>query len=196
MQHEPFSTQEIAAVMLGRKLTIPQVNDILFARHGYVERRLIRNRVYNMTKSKNVVIRMETDGYVKTWHLVSASPCYFRKSSLTRHMSRGEPAKVHHKATKGRIYVRPAERPSEVNACRLANAVFNAIRTGEWIEPELIEENRKNAHKKTTGTAGARVAPQLVTARYTHCLQPGVSPVIGAGYFSGGRGQSQHLRQL
>lgn len=140
-----ITTRDIINVMLGRKMRTLDVIAELENKFGACDRKLIRNRIDNMRASKSVDIdvieKEDFDGRVKYWHLKSVSDCYFRQSSLTRHLRRGLPAIV--KERKKREYPRPKFTPDEINVCRLAKAVHHLWSTGEWVAPVLVEAGRK-----------------------------------------------------
>ncbi|WP_052672106.1 hypothetical protein [Klebsiella aerogenes] len=147
-----ITTRDIINVMLGRKMRTLDVIAELEDAFGPCDRKLIRNRIDNMRVSKSVVIEViekeDFDRRVKYWHLISVDDCYFRQSSLTRHLRRGLPAMV--KERKKRVYPRPKLTPDEINACRLAKATHHLWSTGEWIPPVLVDTGRKGdkAHEQ------------------------------------------------
>ncbi|MGK0743602.1 hypothetical protein ACSFCX_03870 [Yokenella regensburgei] len=141
-----ITTRDIISVMLGRKMRTLDVIAELEREFGACDRKLIRNRIDNMRASKSVDIdvieKEDYDGRVKYWHLKSVNECYFRQSSLTRHLRRGLPAIV--KERKKREYPRPKFTPDEINVCRLAKAAHHLWSTGEWIPPVLVDAGRKS----------------------------------------------------
>ncbi|MCE3116827.1 hypothetical protein LXD80_13595 [Enterobacter sp. ASE] len=141
-----ITTRDIINVMLGRKMRTLDVIAELEASFGACDRKLIRNRIANMCASKSVDIEViekeDYDARVKYWYLKSVNDCYFRQSSLTRHLRRGMPAIA--KERKKREYPRPKFTPEEINVCRMAKAVHHLWSTGEWIPPVLVDTGRKS----------------------------------------------------
>ncbi|TNV22501.1 hypothetical protein FH968_00095 [Buttiauxella sp. B2] len=140
-----ITTRDIIDVMLGRKLRTLDVIAELENKFGACDRKLIRNRIDNMRASKSVDIevieKQDYDARVKFWHLKEVKDCYFRQSSLTRHMRRGLPAII--KERKKREYPRPKFTPEEMNVCRLARAAHALWSTGVWVAPKLVETGKK-----------------------------------------------------
>ncbi|MBN5204699.1 hypothetical protein JY462_07695 [Serratia marcescens] len=125
-----LTTRDIVAVMLGKKLKTSEVIDAV--RAAYPEcrtsRRAIRNRIINLSVSRNAVMQVLGDSRIKTWHLVSVDECYHRKSTQTRLARQSSPQlEDEPKSVKPRI--RPKMEPRELAYCLRAKEVCSAWQT-------------------------------------------------------------------
>lgn len=165
-----ITSRDIANVMLGKRLKTSDVIATLERLHGACDRRLVRNRIINMSLSKNANMEIIGNERVKTWHLISIDECYFRQSSITRHVRRGKPAIV--KEKHGRTYPRPKMKTEEVNICRLAKAVQTAWLTGVWINPVL--EGEVSDRYAEIGVGNKGIASGMVEQRRASSIPVGI----------------------
>lgn len=150
MKNPIVKTSEIAAIMLGRELTVHQLIHELEKAQGFActngQCRIIRNVIANMCRSRNVDIQVERregcDAIRRAHYFLRYIPdSYFRGCSLARrlkpdkHEERKGPEPQGRHRERARKSVRDVH---EINACRLANAVDNALRGNGWITPELL----------------------------------------------------------
>lgn len=160
MKNPIVKTSEIAAIMLGRELTVHQLIQELEKTQGFScsnsQCRIIRNVIANMCRSRNVDIQVERregcDAIRRTHYFLRYIPdSYFRGCSLARRLKpdKHEVKKESAPQEKRRERVRKSLRDiHEINFCRLANAVDNALRGNGWVTPELLKVKKYPRHKK------------------------------------------------
>lgn len=129
------TARDLVKIMLGRKLSMGQIREEVNARFQKQTAKNIARRIWNMFRSPYVEIEKakcsESGKYI--YHLRKAQKNFFVSGAITRALKSARPEK------KKAVKPRPAMSREEINACRLANAFHNALRTGVYVEPQLIE---------------------------------------------------------
>lgn len=129
------TARDLVKIMLNRKLSMSQIREEVNAKFQKQTAKNIARRIWNMFRSPYVEIEKvkcgETGKYI--YHLKKVKKNFFVSGAITRALKSARPEK------KKAIKPRPAMSKEEINACRLANAFHNALRTGVYIEPQLIE---------------------------------------------------------
>lgn len=128
------TARDLVKIMINRRLSVSQICEEVNARFQLQTAKNIARRIWNMFRSPYVEIEKnkcpETGKFL--YHLKKAQKNFFVSGAITRALKSVRPEK------KKAVKPRPAMSKEEINACRLANAFHNALRTGVYVEPNLI----------------------------------------------------------
>lgn len=129
------TARDLVKIMVGRKLSMSQIREEVNARFQKQTAKNIARRIWNMFRSPYVEIEKEKCPESKKYiyHLKKAQKNFFVSGAITRALKSVRPEK------KKAVKPRPAMSREEINSCRLANAFHNALRTGVYVAPQLIE---------------------------------------------------------
>lgn len=127
------TAKDLVKIMQGRRLSMSQIREEVNAKFKKQTAKNIARRIWNMFRSPYVEIEKNkvsgSRNYV--YHLKKVNKRFYSASAITRALKMPEKPKW----TKPR----PSMSPEEINACRMANAFHNALRTGVYVAPQLIE---------------------------------------------------------
>lgn len=129
------TAKDLVKIMIGRHLSMSQIREEVNARFKQQTAKNIARRIWNMFRSPYVEIekvKCEKSGKY-LYHLKRAKKNFFVSGAITRALKSARPEK------KKAVKPRPAMTREEINACRLANAFHNAMSTGIYVAPQLIE---------------------------------------------------------
>lgn len=131
------TARDMVKIMRGRSLSTSQIRREVNARFIEQSSKNIARRVWDMIRSPHVTIESEfcPETKRKLYRVVRVRKKFFQPGAITRALK--SPPKVQER--KPVTYKRPAMAPQEINACRLANAFHQALRTRNFIAPQLIE---------------------------------------------------------
>lgn len=129
------TAKDLVKIMQGRKLSMSQIREEVNAKFKKQTAKNIARRIWNMFRSPYVEIEkikcQKTGKYL--YLLKHAQKNFFVSGAITRALKSARPEK------KKSVKPRPAMTAEEINACRMANAFHNALRTGMYVAPQLIE---------------------------------------------------------
>lgn len=154
-----IKTADIAKIMLGRALTVAQIlkeiEVLQGVEHTDRQKLIVRNVICSMIKSNNVSIDIEkketAEGVWRChYYLRKIDASYFRSCSTTRRtgITKKEVKKTTKEKKAHTRLVLSVREINEINVCRLANAVDNAIRGNGWVAPNLLEKKKYTRLRK------------------------------------------------
>nr|DAY61444.1 MAG TPA: hypothetical protein [Caudoviricetes sp.] len=128
------TARDLVKIMINRRLSVSQICEEVNARFQRQTAKNIARRIWNMFRSPYVEIEKNKcpEAGKFLYHLKKAQKNFFVSGAITRALKSVRPEK------KKAVKPRPAMSKEEINACRLANAFHNALRTGVYVEPNLI----------------------------------------------------------
>ncbi|NCB85927.1 MAG: hypothetical protein EOM43_00260 [Gammaproteobacteria bacterium] len=126
------TSRDLVKIMLGRKMSMGEIREEVNAKFQRQTAKNIARRIWNMFRSTYVEIEKIKVATSKNfiYHLKKVDKKFFSPSAITRALKMPVKPKW--------VKPRPAMADEEINACRLANAFHNALRTGVYIAPTLI----------------------------------------------------------
>lgn len=131
------TAKDLIKIMFRRWLTSTQICQEVAERFIEISPKNMANRIWNMNRSPYVKVEKRTcpeSGRV-LYSVTRADKGFFHPGAITRAL-KSKP-KVYVK--KPVVIKRLPMSPQEINACRLANAFHQALRTRVFISPQLIE---------------------------------------------------------
>lgn len=131
------TAKDLINIMFRRWLTSRQICQEVAERFIEISSKNMTNRIWNMDRSPYVTVeRRKCPESGKMLYMVTrAEKNFFQAGAITRALK--STPKIQER--KPVVYKRPAMSPEEINACRLANAFHNALRTRVFVPPQLIE---------------------------------------------------------
>lgn len=131
------TAKDLIKIMFGRWLTTKQICSEVAERFIEISSKNMTNRIWNMDRSPYVTIERKhcPETGKMLYRVTRAESNFFQAGAITRALK--STPKVQER--KPVVYKRPAMSPEEINACRLANAFHNALKTRVYVPPQLIE---------------------------------------------------------